>query len=260
MMCIKLSGLGRGSVFVLAILAAHVFLFGTAHAEFLGPDFITITMDDGKGHSASHGIANPLAHLPPQAQVPGRVHEMLNERFELKHGDTVLGWIDSLGCDLDGDPMAGISFSLTAGGSEVTVTVSSSTVSFPALTNPGASAEAEVTLTDNNGDGVTISPTGDNDGLYLAIYNGDQEYASLLSNGSVKGGSVTYSEDTSGPIAGSVSSIQSVFSFTLSGCDGASGTGTFTVIVPDEPLIPEPGCLTTLFCGLIALLATRRRS
>lgn len=223
---------------------------GVARAEFLSPDLVTITMTNGLGHSASKGISNPFDHLPDQANVADRVREMVSGRFELKHGNTVLGWVDSLGVDLDGDPVAGINFSVTAGGSDVTVTVTSATVAFAALANPAASAEAELTLSDLSGGGATISTLGGNNGLFKAIYNGTQEYASLLSTSSVGGGSVVFSQDTSGPIAGSVSSIQAQFAFKLTAGDSAQGSGTFTVV-------PEPSLVGLLLCGALALIASR---
>ncbi len=224
---------------------------GIAQAEFLSPDLVTITMTDAHGHSASKGIANPFEKLPPQANVPERVQERIAERFELKHGNTVLGWVDSLGVDLDGDPVAGINFSLTAGGSDVTVTVTSATVAFAALMNPAASAEAEVTLTDLGGGGATISTLSGNSGLFKAIYNGTQEYGSLLSTSAVGGGSVNFSQDISGPIAGSVSSIQAQFAFKLTAGDSAQGSGTFTVV-------PEPTLIGLALCGCLTLLVTRK--
>lgn len=239
----------------LALLVSGLLSPSIAQAAFIGSDLVVITMTDDAGNSASRGIANPFANLPPQAQVPDFVREMIHERFALSDGDNVLGYIDSMGANLIGDPVASISFSVTAGASDVTVSVSSATVSFPTLTNPAASSKAEVTLTDNNsGDGpATIDTVGANAGLYRAIYNGSSQYSAHLGDSSVGGGSVLFSEDTSGPVAGNVSSIQSRFDFKLSAGDTAVGTGTFTVV------IPEPTTLGLLACGILALAAANRR-
>jgi len=225
---------------------------GVARAGYMGSDLVSVSMSDGQGRSASAGIVNPFDNLPPQAQVPERVQEMISERFELRDGPVVLGWVDTLGILLEGDPVASINFNVTAGGSDVTVTVSSATVSFSALNNPAASAEAEITLTDNGGAAATIDPISGNSGLFRAIYNGTQEYASLLGSSSIGGGGVTFSEDTSGPIAGSVSSIQAQFAFQLSAGDSASGTGTFTVV-------PEPTSAGLMICAFVALVASHIR-
>jgi hypothetical protein len=243
------------SVLVRALLTVAVIAgvsVGVAQAGYIGNDLALVTMSDSQGRTASAGIANPFANLPPQAQVPPFVREMISERFELRVGDDILGWIDSLGVELIGDPVASINFVVTAGGSDVTVTVSSATVTFPALNNPAASAEAEITLTDNGGTPATIDPLSGNNGLFRAIYNGTQEYASLLGSSSIGGGSVTFSEDTSGPIGGSVSSIRAEFAFELSAGDTASGTGTFTVV-------PEPTSVGLAICAFVALIASKRR-
>ncbi len=76
---------GRVPLFVVGLMgiAAVGFLcFSDAYAEYIGSDLVTVTMTDGQGHSASRGIANPFAHLPPQAQVPEHVQEMISERFD----------------------------------------------------------------------------------------------------------------------------------------------------------------------------------
>lgn len=236
-----------------AVIAIGFLGASDTYAGFMGSDLVVVTLTDGQGHSASHGIANPFEHLPDQAKVPQHVRDMINERFELKDGDVVLGWVDSLGYELDGDPVASINFATTANMSDVTVMVSSATVSFPALNNPAASADAKVTLTDNGGAAATIETTGTNTGLFKAIFNGSSEYASKLGNGSISGGSIMFSEPpTTGPIAGSVSSIQSQFAFKLSAGDSASGMGTFTVV------IPEPSTVGLLLCAFATLYVSRR--
>ena len=237
---------------LLAFTFVCLFSLGVVNAGYIGSDLVVVTMTDGQGRSASQGIANPFANLPPQAQVPPFVQDMINERFQLSDGDTVLGWIDSLGVELIGDPVASINFNVTAA-SEVTVSVSSATVSFSALNNPPASAEAEVTLTDNNGNGAAMIETiNGNAGLFRAIYNGSTQYAALLGDSSIGGGSVTFSEDTSGPIAGSVTSIAARFDFKLSAGDSASGSGRFVVV-------PEPSFAIFLLSSCATLAAARRR-
>lgn len=242
--------------FGLAIALVVLLVPSAARAGFIGADLVVVTLTDDAGNSASKGIANPFANLPPQAKVPAFVREMLNERFALTNGDNTLGWIESLSADLVGDPVASISFSVTAGSSDVTVSVSSAMVTFSAINNPAASSEAEVTLTDNNANGAaTIETVGGNGGLYRAIYNGSSQYSTHLGDSSISGGSVTFSDATSGPIAGNVSSIRSRFDFKLSAGDFASGTGTFTVI-------PEPATFGLLACCCVALATAnlRRRS
>ena len=59
-------------------------------------------------------------------------------------------------------------------------------------------------------------------------------------------------------IPGFITSIQSQFSFVLSGRDSASGTSRFQVDIP-PPIVPEPSSLTLLSLGAIGLVIRKRR-
>jgi len=238
------------SLLIFAIVGS--FSFSGAQAGYVGSDLVWITMSDDQGRSGRAGIPNPFENLPPQANVPGHVREMITEKFAIQDGDEVLGYVDWLEAELVADPVASINFNLTAGSSDVTVTVSSATVAFSPLNNPAASAEAEVKLTDNGSSPATIETTGGNSGLFQAIFNGSSEYAELLGDSSVGGGDITFDEDTSGPIAGSVSSIQAQFAFELSAGDSASGSGVFTVV-------PEPTTAGLALCGCLLVTGSLRR-
>jgi hypothetical protein len=177
---------------------------------------------------------------------------MLAERFDLETDDgTVIGTIDEMTVELDGDPVASISFTATAGSADTTFSLSSATVGFPTLTNPAASADAELTLTDIGSDGVSVSVVSPpNSGLFKSVYNGSSAFAELLGNISISGGSTTVMGDSSGAIAGSVDSIQAVWTFKLSANDQVSGIGAFVVV-------PEPSTLLLACfaaCGLLLKL------
>jgi hypothetical protein len=166
----------------------------------------------------------------------------------------VIGAIDNLSIRLDGDPAVSITFAATAGAFGTTFTINSATVSFPAITNPPASADAEVTLTDTSTNGATLTLVGTNAGAFLPNYNGGTLFASLIGAQSLaSGGSVTVAEGT-GPqtIAGAVSSIQGRFQFTLSAADTLSGEGNFIVV-------PEPATIGLLVVGLAVGIAFARR-
>jgi hypothetical protein len=239
-------------VFTALILIAASGPFAKAvRAAFIG-DLITVVATNEQG-SAEARVPMPLSHLPPQAKVPEHVRWMLAERFDLETEDgTVIGTIDDLTVELDGDPVASISFTATAGSSDTTFSLSSATVGFPALTNPPASADAELTLTDVGSDGVSVSVVSPpNSGLFKSVYNGSSAFSELLGNISISGGSTTIMGDSSGTIAGSVSSIQAVWTFKLSANDQVSGAGTFEVV------IPEPSTLllaSFAVCGLFLKL------
>jgi hypothetical protein len=163
----------------------------------------------------------------------------------------VIGSIDEMTVELDGDPVASISFTATAGSSDTTFSLSSATVGFPTLTNPPASSDAELTLTDIGSDGVSVSVVSPNSGLFKSVYNGSSAFSELLGNISISGGSTTIMGDSSGTIAGPVSSIQAVWTFKLSANDQVSGAGTFEVV------IPEPSTLllaSFAVCGLFLKL------
>ncbi len=209
-----------------------------ARADFIG-NLITIEAvnTDGRG---IWQIA-----VPPNS--PDMVDYAQSEPIELRDAEqTLIGSIDDLMVHLDGDPVASVSFVATAGSSTTTFSISSAVVSFPAITNPSASATAEVTLTDSSTNGALLSPVGANTGVFLPTYNGSTLYTQLIGTTSISsGGSVTASGSLGDPIAGAVSSIQARFNFTLSPLDVANGTGRFEVI-------PEPATLSLL--GVMAMV------
>jgi len=175
--------------------------------------------------------------------------------IELKDNDDLIASLNSINVFYDVDPSVQLNFSVTAGNTVTTFTFTSSTVVFTPLVNPVATATAAVTVTDNNGNGVTLTgllPGG-------KVYRADTDLGNyaLLVNGVSAAGmfqSNTANESLAGVINGTVSSISSQFSFTLTALDGASGTSSFTVI-------PEPGSLVALGSALagFAGLALRRR-
>jgi len=174
--------------------------------------------------------------------------------IELKENGHPIASLNSINVFYDVDPSVQLNFSVTAGNTVTTFTFTSSTVVFTPLVNPVATATAAVTVTDNNGNGVMLTgllPGG-------KVYRADTDLGNyaLLVNGVSAGmfQSKTANESLAGVIAGTVSSISSQFSFTLTSLDGASGTSSFTVI-------PEPGSLVALGSALagFAGLALRRR-
>ncbi len=179
----------------------------------------------------------------------------------LQSGGTVLGTIQNLSIMADDDPGASVTFGVLAGSVPTNFTISSTLVSFAALTNPIGTAAASVTVSDQNGSGAA-SLTGLFPGpfSFQAQYNsGAGVFASLDSPASTSfvHGSNTQT-DNSGPtvIAGSVSNIQAVFSFTLSANDLGSGSGNFSIA--SQP-VPEPGTLGLFALGSMALAGLYRR-
>jgi hypothetical protein len=220
-----------------------------AAAELIG-DLVTVHMSDGQRS------ANASFRLPPElpSQVPERVQWMLQQKFEMRtEQNEWLGTIDDLRVNVIGDPVVGISFDVTAGPSDVDVTISSATLAFPTLISPPASAEAEMTLFDNGGDpGASIGVADPNGGLFRAVYNDTLEYVELLGDTSISNGSVVSMFDENDPISGPVSRIRADWAFGLSAGDRATGSGTFTVV-------PEPASAVLFAVGIATALPGRRR-
>ncbi|MGQ9809455.1 MAG: PEP-CTERM sorting domain-containing protein [Armatimonadota bacterium] len=244
---------GMKAVFAIAVAAATV-----ASAAYAGPGI------DGSLSGPLLTITAVAAGKTAQWQLgwdqfPGLVNGKGAWRapglIELRSNGDLIASLDSLNVFYDVDPAVQLNFSVTAGNTVTTFTFTSSTVVFTPLVNPIATATAAVTVTDNTGNGATLTgllPGG-------KVYRADTDlgnYAFLV-NGVSAGmfQSNTATENLGGTIAGTVSSISSQFSFTLTPFDGASGTSSFTVI-------PEPGSLLALGSALagFAGLVLRRKA
>jgi hypothetical protein len=88
----------------------------------------------------------------------------------------------------------------------------------------------------------------------MPTYNGSTLFFPLVGPQTISsGGSVTASEGTGDqPIAGSVSSIQARFQFTLSPTDVANGSGRFEVV-------PEPSTVGLVGVAALVVAAGLRR-
>jgi hypothetical protein len=234
---------------ILLLLAGALAGFPTiATAGFLG-NLITI--------EATNATGRGTWQFPVPANPPDTINYAHPDVVVLRdQNQAIIGTVDDIAVNLDGDPVASISFVATAGASPTTFSVSSAVVTFPAITNPAASATAEVTLTDTSTNGASLTPVSPNTGVFLPTYNGSTIYTQLIGTTTISsGGSITANGAFNDPIAGAVSSIQARFNFTLSAADVASGTGRFEVI-------PEPTTLVLLAAGAACAAAAglRRRT
>lgn len=165
------------------------------------------------------------------------------------------------------DPMVVANFNVAAGVMNTNFTVSSSVVSgFGSIVNGEAIASAAISVTDSAtfGDPGFVSLTGLQPGsnAFSARFNNlssPTTFVDLINSGSFAGiphGSTrVFSGASAGfplyqTVPGSVTDIQSQFSFTLSRFDRAAGTSTFEII-------PAPGAAALLALG--GLVAGRRR-
>jgi hypothetical protein len=162
------------------------------------------------------------------------------------------------------DPSVSLSFNVFSGAIETTFNVVAATVSFASIPNAQGRASGSVSITDLNGDGVTMHAVSGAGGMYGAFYNGSPPggtdfrdlFAAALTT-PIPGNTMTASQDFPGGgafqnITGAVFSISSRFQFTLSPNDMASGTSVFTV----QP-VPSPGAIALL--GLSGLVVVHRR-
>jgi len=171
--------------------------------------------------------------------------------------DQLLGTVDLLELALATDPGVSLTFHVTAGSADTAFTITSTTVSFPAITHPWAFATAAITVTDNNSDGATLTGLFTGTKAYEARYNAAEiVWADLISPVSA---AVDFSNtgQERQPALGrvvipaTVDSIVSEYKFNLTAYDSASGTSRFDVIVP------EPATMGFLAFG--GLLASCRR-
>ena len=170
----------------------------------------------------------------------------------------LIATLDGGGIELMADPQVNLNFALTAGSSLTTVSIYSSLLSFPTISQAEGRASAGFAITDSNGDGATLTPLGA--GAYLTQYNGFVPTGATFSETLDAFSAPMFqsaNNDTNVPATGynaipvPVSDISTQIEFTLTAHDFATGTSTFEVV-------PEPSAVLLLVLGGFAL--ARRRS
>jgi hypothetical protein len=255
-----LTSFGTRGMRAVAAFAA-VAVAGSAFADIIGnPGFVVIAQDDASGHYCYNSFE--VTRDPD-----GNWRWASNSPLTLESWDgTVLGTLNPEGgpgssIEYIEDPVVNLNFSVAAGSTTTTFMIGSALLTFPTITGASGRASAAFSTTDVDGSGAVLTGIAGNTGTngYAAAVNGMagpapaglNQFAELLP-GVVAGGfgSATVNDNVPPigylPIGGTVSSISSFISFTLSPFDLASGTSTFEVI-------PEPvsALLLVLGAGLL---------
>ncbi len=245
-------------VSLLALSAAAV-AAGSASADISDPGLI-IEASNALGSgvyqvflSNGNWSKNDKGHDVWSWTSPVEGYDIFDDNFN------VVAHVDFMQCEMVSDPQVTVNFNVSSTSMTTNFNITTGLLSFPAGINSGAigRATAGVTITDNDGDGATLSGNFGGAG-YRSTYNGAPIFSDLLSGGLVAApdDSASMSQNTAGypgyiPIAGAVNSMQARFGFQLSPNDSASGTSFYEII-------PSPaGVLAFAAAGLLG--AARRR-
>ncbi len=241
--------------FIAAISLASCLASGRAEAGAI-TSMVQIDVS-AEGHSGSWFLEVPLTGEITTWQLPSDVQIYSSTDPEL-----LLATIDDLSMQLDTDPAVVLNFAVIAGAVNTNFSISSPNVPFAGILNPQSFAQAGITVTDNNGDGATLTGLFPGVKAYEAQYNGATGvFADLVSPVVAPGFGGALGQERLPPIppnripiAGLVTDIESDFWFTLTAFDSAGATSRFDVV-------PEPSSIVLAIMGGVALLwhAHRRR-
>ena len=250
----------RGGMAALCVL---VLSLGVAFADV--PEVVfEITAESGSV-GATYSVLAEWGEYDPASQTWSWT---MDGAVEFWSNDVFLGSLTEFQASIVGDPEVNLSFAVQAGPGNTDFYIASALLDgFDPI--PGSVAQgyahASYTLTDFDGGSATLTGIGDAGGAYLAQYNGwagnpagplgttFAEGINSMSAGFLETVTADYNHPASGflAIGETVNDMSSLVSFTLTAQDLASGTSNYVIVVP------EPGALTLLALGVVALLRRR---
>jgi hypothetical protein len=241
--------------FALIIVACGIFP-QVAGASWVGEDVLQIQVQS-QGLAASETWLLPL-DLTSNGQCQNYEYDVSQPVNFVSNG-VVLGTVNQVTALYRSDPFVALGVAVTAGSADTTFTINSATVSFDNIVNPQAYAVAGLTITDNNGDGATLTGLYPGGKAYQAIYTssaGPTVWSSLVGGFTAspyRMNTLNDGQPATGTqlVSDSLVSIQSQFDFTLSPYDMATGSSHFEIT-------PEPATLSLLVLGGLSLLRRKK--
>ena len=183
-------------------------------------------------------------------QSPVGGYDIFDDNFN------VVAHVDNMYCNMVADPQITVNFSVNSTSLATHFTISSGILSFGAINPAQGRATAGITITDNDGDGSSLTGGFGGGKAYHTDYNSGSTFGNFVSGfGAPADDSATNSESSAGypgyiGIGGAVTDMSAAFDFTLSANDSASGTSFYEII---------PGPAAVGLFGVAGLVGVGRR-
>lgn len=248
----------KGMRSLLAIGAALAFAGIASAGEIIGP-VIQIDWSSGDDNGTWTLEYDPALYN----EETGWYRWSLDEPITLfSDSEEAVATVNNLSVQINVDPVIQLNYAVTAGAAPVNFTISSALVAFAPITNGSITASAQMGMTDNNGDGGSLTMNHAGGKGYIANYNGagpvpaGTNYASLVSgfNVGVFGSNNVADGNPPGggfnPFVGSISSMAAGYSFGVTAQDSSTGTSVYVIT-------PEPASMMLLGLGALALIRRR---